>query len=193
MEVTLLRKIIKKVALNISNKNQYTEEQKEQIEYALKMLIFETLKVSGTVLIFSLLGFTVEVLVSVIVMVSVKPFLGGYHEDNQIKCFLATLVIVGISTYLGATEKIGFITMIILNISSLYCIWQQAPVINPKMPITREELIRRNKGLSVTITIIFISISIIFYKNTRISTTIVWMILFQALLLFNKPAKKRVD
>jgi accessory gene regulator B len=181
-----LRKMIKIIAEYISITNQYTKDEEEQVEYALRIIVFETLKAIGTIIVFSLMGYPLQAFVAIITMAAVKPYIGGYHEDTQIKCFTATLIIVGGIIYLSTNLSIDFITNLVLNGVSLYCIWHQAPVVNPVMQINRSELIKRNRAVGISISIVFILISIILYKYIKVSNTILWTMVFQALLLFNK-------
>lgn len=188
-----MRSLISKIASHISRTNSYTKEQEEQIEYALKVMLFETLKIIGTVSIFSVCGYGLSAIIAVAVMAISKPFIGGYHEDNQIKCFIATLAIIGSVVYLGLNVEMNLPAKLILNFMSLYCIGQQAPVINAKMPITRKELIRRNRTVGIITIVIAIIASLTLNVYSMISNTIVWMIVFQALFMFNKTIKNRVE
>lgn len=181
-----LRRIIKLIAEYISKTNHYSKEQEEQVEYALRVVTFETMKTLGILIIFLLIGYPSYAVIAMAAMVLTKPFIGGYHEDTQIKCFLATFVIIGSIIYLSINLNVGLISKIILNMASLYCIWRQAPIINPKMQLTKPELIKKNRILGISFTVIFIAISIIFNKNSVVSNTILWTVVFQTLLMFNK-------
>jgi accessory gene regulator B len=185
--VMKMRTLISKVTTHISKVNHYTKDEEEQIEYSMKILLFEAVKLLGIILIFSAAGYTTEVLVAMLVMISSKPFIGGYHEDNQVKCFLATFLIIGSVIYLGNNIHMNIAPKLILNVAAVFCIWNQAPVVNLKMQITREELLKRNKVVGIAIIVIFAVISLIFHKYSIVSDTIIWMIVFQALLMFNKP------
>lgn len=182
----MLRKIIKKIARYISKTNQYTKNQEEQVEYALRITVFEILKIIGVIFVFSLMGYPTQAIVATLTMTLSKPYIGGYHEDTQIKCFAATLIIIGSVIYLTMNLRVDFISKLILNVVSLYCIWHQAPVISPKMRLTRPELINRNRILGISISAVLLVISVISYNNTMFSNTILWTMTFQALLMFNK-------
>jgi Membrane protein putatively involved in post-translational modification of the autoinducing quorum-sensing peptide len=184
--VFILRNLIKKLANFISKMNDYSEEQKELIEFALRILIFEFLKIISVIIIFSLLGYPMQVIIAIGTIVISKPYIGGYHEDNQIKCFISTLLITGSIVYLSVNIEMNYLCKIILSIITLFSIYQQAPVINPKMNITKPELIKRNMLLGIIISLILILFSLSIYKFSIVSNVITWAMLFQALLLFNK-------
>lgn len=181
-----MRVIIKSIASFISKTNQYNEDEEEKVEYALRILIFEVLKIIGTIFIFSLIGYPLQASVAIFTMTMSKPYIGGYHEDTQIKCFIATIIIVAGVLYLSTNLSLDLISILILNIVSLYSIWHQAPVINPRMNLTKPELIKRNRILGVSFSGILMIISIGLYKYAAISSTIVWTMTFQVLLMFNK-------
>lgn len=181
-----MRRIISFAANYIATANSYTKDQKERIEYAMKIMCFETLKCFGIIIIFSILGYPVQAVTAALTMAMIKTFIGGYHEDKQITCFLATTIIIGSVIYLSVNVKVGFIATAILFLACIFCIWNQAPIVNPKMPITREELLRKNRNIGTAVAIIYAIISLVFYKHIAIANTIVWLTIFQVLLMFNK-------
>ena len=181
-----MRKLISITAHYISKANNYTEDQKQQVEYALKVFVFEALKAIGTFIIFCVLGNPIYALVAIITMITTKPFIGGYHEENQMKCFFSTVFIIGSVVYLSYNIDINFVGKLILWVVSLYCIWNQAPIVNSAMPITREDLLIKNRNIGIILSTVFIIIGLIFYRLEVVSNTITWMMIFQALLMFNK-------
>lgn len=180
-----MRNLIKLTARHISNANNYTNEEEEKVEYALRVFVFEILKIIGVLTTFGIFGYFIEAAIAVMTMAIIKPYIGGYHEDTQIKCFVATLIVIGSILYLS-TLNIDFVSKLILNSVSFYCIWQQAPVINSTMALTNPKLIKQNRLVGILIAAIFILVSIVFHKITLLSNIILWTIIFQALLMFNK-------
>lgn len=184
-----MRKLIKSISALISKNNNYTKDEEEQVEYALRILVFEILKTLGIIIIFSLMGYTTQAIIAIGAMSFIKPFIGGYHEDNQIKCFAATVLITSGIIYLSINLSVDFISKSILNCVALFSIWHRAPVINPLMPITKPELIKRNRTIGILAAAILAVISTIFYEFRIISDTILWTLVFQVLLMFNKRNK----
>lgn len=184
----MIRKFLKKLVYYVAN-NNYTEEERERMEYALITITFELIKMIVLILIFSLMGYFKEILIIVFIMCAVKPFIGGYHEDSQIKCFIATLLLTTGELILSLNSILDFKSNCIIVFISIFCIWNQAPVINAKMPITRPELIRKNRiiGLSTTMTLGITSIFL--QRYTSYYALITWTILFHAILMFNKREK----
>lgn len=181
-----MRKLIYNISNYIAKANNYDEDQRQQVEYALKVAIFETLKTIGTLVVFCLINKPIYAIVAIMTTITTKPFIGGYHEDSQIKCFVVTVLMIGSEIYLSYNIDLNFISKVILGIVSLYCIWNQAPVVNSAMPITKTGLLIRNRNIGIILSIIFIIIALVFYKIDILSNTIIWTILFQALFMFNK-------
>lgn len=181
-----LRKLIKSMSSYISKTNNYTKEQEEQIDYVMRIMIFELLKFVGVVFIFSIIGYPIQAIAAGVTMAIIKPFIGGYHEDKQINCFIATVAIIGSIIYLSVNVDTGLTPKIVLFAICIFCLWNQAPVTNPRMPITREELLKRNRNTGTAIAFICAAISLIFYKNTSIANAITWTIIYQTFLMFDK-------
>lgn len=181
-----MRNFTKVISKRISNANEYTKDQEEQVEYALRVLMYETIKIIASIIIFSLIGYPNQAIIAIITMCFTKPYIGGYHEDTQWKCFIATLIILGSIIYLSLYINLNFISKVILSTIVLFSIWHQAPIINPVMPLTKKNLIHRNRILGLSLTIVFISIALIFNKNIVISNTIFWTLIINTLLMFNK-------
>ncbi|OOM80285.1 accessory protein regulator protein B [Clostridium puniceum] len=182
----MVKNVSKKIIKSISVSEKYSKDELEIMEYALVTILFESIKMISLIIIFSLLGYFKEVMIIVGIMSLVKPFIGGYHEETQIKCFIATVLLTAGILILSMQCNISFISNCILIFLSVFCIWNQAPVINSKMPITRPELINRNRNRGLSTSIVFGLISIILYYYSNYYSLITWTILFQAILMFNK-------
>lgn len=185
----MINKFVEWFVKDLSKYNKYSEVQQEQIQYVLKVLIYELSKLIIILTIFSWLGYFKECVLIIIFMIMTKPFTGGYHEDNQIRCFIATCIITILIIILSKTTSLNIISSVVLNIISIFCIYNQVPIINEKMPLTKEKLIRRNKSIGIINSLIFLILSIIMFKVRWFSQIIVWTSVVQTMLLFNKYKK----
>lgn len=188
-----MRNFIGKAARYIAKMNGYTKDEEEQVEYALRIFVFEILKIAGTIIVYGLLGFTLQAGLILLEMCILKPFIGGYHEDNQIKCYLFTVIIVGFIIYLSCTVNINFISKAILDTIVLFGVYHQAPVINPNMILTKENLLNRNRVISISLTIVYTTLNLALYRFGWLSNLILWTMVVQALLMFNKKTAGRRD
>ena len=185
-EIRMVKSVCKKIMNSIATDDNYSEDELEQMGYTLVTISFELIKMISLIIIFSLLGYFNEVIIIVGIMYVVKPFIGGYHEETQIKCFIATVLLTAGILTLSLQCNLSFISNCILIFLSIFCIWNQAPVINSKMPITRHDLIIKNRIRGLRNTIILGLISIVLYNYSSYYSLITWTILFEAALMFNK-------
>lgn len=188
----MLDRIINYFINDLQKYNNYNEIQVEQMKYCIKVITYEFVKLVSVLLIFFLLGFFKECFLIIIFMISTKPFTGGYHENTQIKCFIATVIIISSIILISRNSNLDFISCIILNLISIFCIYNQIPIINEKMPLTKQKLIKRNRVIGIINTLIFLFLSIIMFKMKWVSQTIVWTSIVQVMLLFNKYKKRRI-
>lgn len=186
----MVRKISKKVVEFVAQDN-YTKEEKEEMDYVLRTILFESIKLISTIVIFSILGYFIESVIIISVMSLSKPFIGGYHEDTQLKCFIATMLLTAGILILSLNTSFTFWGNCIVLIICIFCIYNQAPVINPKMPITHPHLIQKNRRKGLCNIILFILASIIMYKYSNYYLLITWTVIFQTLLMFNRLEKNK--
>ena len=182
----MVRSVSKKIIKYIATNENYSEDELEQMEYTLTTISFELIKIISIIIIFSLFGYFEDVIIIIGIMSITKPSIGGYHEETQIKCFIATLLLTTGILILNLQCNLSYISNCILIFLSIFCIWNQAPVINSKMPITRPELIKKNRIRGLSTSIILGLISIVLYNYSSYYSIITWTILFEAILMFNK-------
>ena len=185
-EIRMVKSVCKKIMNSIATDDNYSEDELEQMGYTLVTISFELIKMISLIIIFSLFGYFNEAIIITGIMCVVKPFIGGYHEETQIKCFIATVLLTAGILTLSLQCNLSFISNCILIFLSIFCIWNQAPVINSKMPITRHDLIIKNRIRGLRNTIILGLISIVLYNYSSYYSLITWTILFEAALMFNK-------
>ena len=96
------------------------------------------------------------------------------------------IIIILFIILLSKNTNLNIISSIILNLISIFCIYNEIPIINEKVPLTRKELIKKNRVIGITNTLIFLIISIVMFNVKWLSQTIVWTCVVQVMLLFNK-------
>lgn len=185
----MIKKLSRNIIGDLSKYNNYTEEQEEQMEYTLRVFLYEVIKIIIIVLILAVFGHLKEAILILGIMSITKPFIGGYHEDSQIRCFLATFILVLAIILLANTSDLSLVSLFIINLISIFCVYNKAPVINYKMPLTRKDLIKRNRFIGITNIIILSIISLIMFKVKWFSQIIVWANIIQVMFMFNKYGK----
>lgn len=185
----MIKKVSKNIIRDLSKYNNYTEEQEEQMEYTLRVVLYEVIKSIIIIIIFSAFGYLKEIILILGIMSITKPFIGGYHEDSQIKCFVATSILSVSIILLSNANNLSFLSCLILNLLNIFCVYNKAPVINEKMPLTRKELIKKNRIIGITNILVLSIISLIMFKVKWFSQIIVWTNIIQVMFMFNKYEK----
>ena len=177
--------------VNFICEDNFNDEDKEVMEYVLRVVIFEFLKIAGNLVIFYFMGYFIETFIIMLSISLIKPFIGGYHCPTQIRCFFITFIINISIILLSKNCTLNLISLIILLAASFMAIYHQAPVINEHMPLTKPDLISKNRrrGLFNLTLISFIAIIFYFY-NIYYSYILIWSILSLALLMFNRLSWK---
>ena len=185
----MVEKLAYIIISNLAKYNEYNDIQKEQMNYVLRVLLYEISKFILAIIIFSLLGYLKESIIILIYMVVTKPFTGGYHEYSQMRCFIATVIIIGLVIILSQNSQLNLITQIVLSSIVVFCVYNQAPIIDRRMPITKKELIEKNKSIGTINTLVLAMISVFLFKYNNISNIILWISIVQTMLLFNNERR----
>lgn len=181
----MIRKLSKSF-INFICEDKYSNTEKEEMNYILITIIFELIKAIFLLILFNFIGYFKETLFIILMLFSIKPFIGGYHENNQFLCFFASLLEIGTIIFLSYSNFISYYSNIILILISIFTIYHKAPIINPKMIITKEEIIKKNRFIGLSTSIIYGSISIFTYNGNIYSKIITWTLLMLSQLMFNK-------
>ena len=185
----MVEKLAYIIISNLAKYNEYNDIQKEQMNYVLRVSLYEISKFILAIIIFSLLGYLKESIIILIYMVVTKPFTGGYHEYSQMRCFIATVIIIGLVIILSQNSQLNLITQIVLSSIVVFCVYNQAPIIDRRMPITKKELIEKNKSIGTINTLVLAMISVFLFKYNNISNIILWISIVQTMLLFNNERR----
>lgn len=188
MRIGMIKKVSEKFVKCIAE-DKCTSEEIEEMEYVLRVMIYEVLKTVGIILVFWLAGYFIESTIISIVMCLTKPYIGGYHEDTQMRCFIASMLFTAGEILLYRQCSLSFLGNCMIICICIFAIYNRAPVINSKMPITRPELIQKNRTKGVRNSIILGVISILLYKYTVMYSLITWTLIIEVLLMFNKREK----
>lgn len=186
----VIKSIVKLIVNDLSQYGDYNSEQKEQIEYTLTIMIYELIKFILLFLTLYVFGVFKEGVVILISMITLKPFIGGYHEDSQSKCFFATLIITVSLIILQRNIQLNSVSILVLNLLSIFCIYHKAPIINEKMPLTKEKLIKRNRRIGLINMSLLGLISSIICSSTIYGELICLTSVVQVMFMFNKYKKE---
>ena len=150
----------------------------------------EILKIIIIITVFSILGYMKEIILIMFTLACVRPFTGGYHEYSHKRCLIATMTLAYFIILISKNSNLNNISTILLNIVNIFSIYHQSPIINTYMPITKENLIRRNKTIAVLNSIILSIISVIIIRYGIYSNIITWTLTMNVCLMFNLRESK---
>lgn len=126
------------------------------INYALQLVVFNSLTAITTLLVALLLGTFNTTLVALLAGGSLRIFTGGHHLANPLHCLVLTVITLNLfgkmavflTPYATTTNLIIFITLVMGL--ALFFITKNAPVETPNRPIREERRSGlRQKGLKV--------------------------------------------
>lgn len=181
----MLREKMDSFIEDVCKYNNFTDDKTEEIQYTIRVLMYEILKIIIITIIFSVLGYWKEIILIMFTMICVKPFTGGYHETSQKKCLIATIILSLFIILISRNSSLNYISTILLNIINIFSIYHKAPIINKCMTITKKDLIRRNKIIAIVNSIILSMFSIFIIKYRVYSNIITWTLTTNVCLMFN--------
>lgn len=97
-----------------------TMEETEELQYVVGVILYELLKMSMVILIFWLAGYLVESMIIMIVMYFTKPYIGGYHEETQIRCLIANVLFTAGEILLSKQCSFSFFGNLILICACIF-------------------------------------------------------------------------
>ena len=189
----MIRKKIDCFVEDICKYNNFTQEKTEEIQYVMRLMMYEMFKIIAIIIIFSMLGYFKEVVLIMFTMVCVKPFTGGYHETSQKRCLIATTTLCCLTILIAKNSNLNLVSTILISSVNIFCIYHQAPIVNKCMPITKSSLIKKNNKIALINSIILSMISIFIIKYGVYSNIITWTLTINVCLMFNSKKHGEVQ
>lgn len=173
--------------------NNFTKDKTEEIQYSMRLLVYEIVKIVIITIIFSILGYLKEIVLIMSTMICLKPFTGGYHEISQKRCLIATIILSYFIILISKNSDLNYTSIILIGVINIFSIYNQAPIVNRCMPITKSSLIKRNNLIAVVNSIILTILSIFIIKYRVYSNIIIWTLTINVCLMFNFKKNKEVQ
>lgn len=128
--------------------------------YGAELLFSTALAAFSILFISALVGKLFAGILFIIIFVSLRVLVGGFHASTYRNCFLLTngvfLITLAVSMML---ERFETLILAFTLVPSVFTIWMLAPISNPHHPLSREAY-KRNKIAGQTLTGIESAISI---------------------------------
>ncbi|NKF07270.1 accessory gene regulator B family protein [Clostridium gasigenes] len=149
------------------NSNIKTDDDLEKIDYALQAVIGETFKTAVLISLFLILGKTNYLLFSMMILFTLRTFVGGYHCNTTLKCLLYSTILFLITSLIGPMLPV-FNIMFYYTIAALstLIVAIYAPFFNKKRPIKNKKRRRIIKLISIFVTIFWLSILLLYIDSS---------------------------
>ena len=171
-------KLIKNYLRHCSAQNDF---DRERIGYALKLLLDEGEKILGIAIIFIILGRCEDFILSFLVLMSLRIYIGGLHCSTRIRCFLFSLSFFMVSVLMAelicVSKFIGIIISMFAFINVVHC--APLPAKHRILVSKRGEKRLRNRALLIMVLWILHYILV----NKRMANLILWTIIMQQMEL----------
>lgn len=162
--------------------------EKTKLKYSIEVLFNDISKILILLVMFFILGKTREFIYSVIALLTLRPFTGGFHFKSYMGCLLFTGAFFASSITLNENINTNSFILILFVFSSI-TILMIAPIISKNRPSYsyKKQLYFKFIGLSI-VTIHFVTY-ILINKNPYLRSSI-WVFTLQSIELL---IKKGVD
>ena len=168
---------------NLIQRNLVDDIDILKIRYTISSLKSEMIKTIFLISIFFLMGLTVPFLFTMIYIIPIRIFSGGFHFNNNIRCFLTSLVYFLLCVlFLPQVLHQSFVYRFLLFISAVLII--VLPIMpSDKRPIIRIDKYLLNKYVSMAFVLIYIFLFQFVLDNQYFISCGIWALFLHAIQL----------
>lgn len=183
--------LIKRILNQIRALNRYEEDDIDMMRYSLQAILWEIEKVIIIFVIFALMGYPIHYLVTLIVLMSIRVFAGGYHSKSSFGCLFITFSGFFLAIYVLPQIPLNNLAILVLSGLSLLVTLLAAPIRSvQKEAVQKKDKDMQKKMTAFVITTIWLILLFINKTNTYAFPAL-WMIVLQnAQLLFEYLRRK---
>lgn len=172
-----------------NNSDIKSNDDLEKINYSIQAILNEIFKVTILIILFLSLGKINYFLFSMIILLSIRIFSGGYHADTTVKClFWTTLFFLITSLAAPMLPKLDIFIYNTIFLLSIIIVYFKSPYPNSKRPVKNKKRRWHLKLISIFFITFWIVILLFFTNNTEYLNCDFITILLQILQLI--PMKK---
>ncbi len=169
----------------------YSDYDIQLFKYYFKSILYDLSKLIPLGLFFFVMGYTLEYLVAVIVLFSVRTSTGGLHFKHYISCLAFTAAFFIVSIILLSKISVNNILMLALLLICMVITNHIGPIVSCYRETPSGLLIRKSKRNTTIIIFIYCILTFIIPDNQYITVGF-WVIILQTLqLMFAYALKMR--
>ena len=190
----MIELVSEKLTNYISSNSDIDVSEIPKINFAIKSILSESSKFIIMFIIFFILGKENFFLLSFIILSSIRIYSGGIHFYTYTSCLIFSFAIFFINSYLTPLYigVMDIYTYLFLSVLSLLIIYIKSPQVSKfrkkHKKYNNSKMILRSKLISTFVTLFFLCISFLLFKNTLYMNCSIITILVQAIQLI--PASK---
>ena len=175
----------------LNQRSELGEFDKERIEYALGILINESEKILAIVIIFIMICRVEMFLISFVVLMSLRIFIGGLHFSTRSGCFVFSTLFFVTTVFLSEFFYINKLVGLIIGCLACINISSCAPLASKHRILVTE---RGRKTLRKQ-SMVMLTIWLVCYMVLRkmVANVIIWTVIMQQMELLYYKCKKRKD
>lgn len=158
--------------------------EKTKLKYSIEVLFNDISKILILLVVFFILGKTREFIYSVIALLTLRPFTGGFHFKSYMGCLLFTGGFFVSSIALNANAYISTFILILFVFSSI-TILMTAPIISKNRPRYSHKKQLHFKFIGLSIVIVHFIAYVVTNKNPYFRNSI-WVFALQSIELLIK-------
>ncbi|GLC30692.1 accessory gene regulator ArgB-like protein [Clostridium omnivorum] len=183
----MISKLADLATVKICKYNSYTlEEDVEKINYGLKVVLGESIKLMILLIIFFSIGMLKYFMFSLLILMSIRLFAGGLHFSTTLECLVFTTAFFIVTSYIAPSISFtSYNVYFLLGLITLILISTKAPKPNPNRPIKCKKRRRILKSLSIFFTLIWFLILMFCIKNIKLINCGISTLLLQAIQLLD--------
>lgn len=171
--------IVDKLVMYLVKNSGRTDEQIQKIEFALKSLLSELVKIVLLVIVFVMLRKVELFMICLCTFLLLRTFMGGLHRNTILGCFFQSLITFAIIVF--CAEKTDFMGIgNIVYMLGILSICRYAPIISEKRGNMYSELEKMKFKFRAICSLFLLSIVVNFCSKS-IGNAILCTIIFQSL------------
>lgn len=172
------------------------DEESEIYKYGYDLLIYT----AGQILLLCVLGALIKqklsTIVYIIVFVSLRQYVGGYHASSRVRCTVMTvmsyMVVMGLVIIVDKWWQSPMI-FASTSILSICIIVRYAPIENENKPLSRIQ-IQKNRKKGVILSILYIIVALLVHLiSRRVSNSIIFSEMAVAVLMIIQKKGGKTD
>lgn len=182
-----------KVILNqIRSLERYEEDDIDMMRYSLQTILWEIEKVIIIFLVFILTGHQTYFWYTLIVLMSIRVFAGGYHSRTALSCLFISFGVFFLAIIVLPKIPLNSMFILILSVFSLLVTFGVAPIRSiQKKAIQRKKNDMSKKIIAFIITLFWLILLFINQTN-KYAFPVLWIIVLQnSQLLFEYIRRKK--